>query len=44
MSIVPDKAVMRLSPKVRLRIGDNGELIVVQLPIARFVEPDHGHV
>src|ERR1700730_19424573 len=41
MSVVPDKAVMCLSPKICFRIGKNNQLIVILLPIVRFIEPVH---
>src|SRR5271165_7648105 len=41
MSVVPDEAVMRLSPKICFRIGKNRELIVILFPNLRFVEPVH---
>src|SRR5437868_1155496 len=41
MSVVSYETIMRFTPEVSMRIGKNGQTIVLLLPILRFIEPNH---
>src|ERR1700722_19554255 len=42
MSVVQNKTIMRFTPKIRVGIGKNGEMIVLLFPASGLIEPVHG--
>src|SRR5580698_4774354 len=41
MPTIPDKAIMRFPPEIRVGIGKNRKVIVLLFPASGFVQPGH---